>query len=64
MANRGFRIFGLPLIWALLLGVVVFILWKPITVLFKGLVQKFKAPEQTVAEPATTPTKETEIKTS
>ncbi|MDF2188946.1 hypothetical protein [Paraflavitalea sp. CAU 1676] len=63
MANRGFRILGLPLIWALLIGVVVFILWKPITALFKGLAQKFKSPEQTAAEPAATTT-ETEIKNS
>jgi hypothetical protein len=51
MAQRRFRILGLPLLWAVLLGIVVFILWKPIVTLFKGLVQKFKQPaSQTATE--------------
>lgn len=52
MANRGFRIFGLPIIWAALFGVVIFILWRPIMALFKGLVQKAKQPDERTAEPA------------
>jgi hypothetical protein len=64
MSNRGFRIFGLPIIWAALIGVVVFILWKPIVTLFTGLVKKVKTPEQTAATPVPPAAQDNEISTN